>query len=334
MRRFRIFQNSRGLLLILLLFISVVRHAYGVEGKIAFTSNRDGERAIYLMDGDGQNPIKLTEGNMPAWLPDGETIGFLYGGDIWMIDREGTDRRNITKGRFKETILYPDWSPDGSKIVYWSRVGGNFGTPDIYVMDADGRNPKNLTDDLHYDDSPSWSPDGRNVAFAAYLRPRGNRVESEIFVMDAKGDNRVNLTQNPRAKSRQVSWSPDGTRIAYSASPKPFLWSSPYNIYVVNADGTDPVLLTAPERWAYEYHPCWSPDSKKIAFSKYTPDGFHDIFTMNADGSELTNITQTHRVSEGYPAWSPAPQAVSSQGRLATRWGEVKQGTRLSATAK
>ncbi len=173
--------KRRFSLLSLFLLISVEYQVYGTEGKIAFTSNRDGEWAIYIMDGDGGNPFKLTDGGTPAWLPNGEKIGFVHDGDFWVIDREGTDRKNITKGRFKESMGYPAWSPDGEEIAYWSRVGGIFGIPDIYLMDADGRNPKKLTDDLFHDDRPSWSPDGRKIAFSAYLRPQENGRKTEIF---------------------------------------------------------------------------------------------------------------------------------------------------------
>ena len=334
MRRILISRHGGVFLLVLFLWVVVGGHAYAAEGKIAFTSNRDGERAIYIMDNDGGNSYRLTEGGMPAWLPNGDKIGFVHHGDIWVIDREGRNRENITKGRHEESIFDPAWSPDGSEIVYRSRVGGIFGTFDIYLINAAGRHSKNLTDDLHYDDRPSWSPNGRQIAFGAYLRPRRQWVESEVFVMDMNGGNRVNLTQNPHAKSAGVSWSPDGTRIAYSASPKPFLWLGPINIYVMNADGTNPVLLTEQQRWAYESRPCWSPDSKKIAFAKQTPDGFRDIFTINADGSGLQNITQTHRVKEGYPAWSPPPLAVSSSGRMVTQWGRIKQRATLQVTAR
>ena len=332
--RNRCASDSRVLLILVCLLAISADFVHADNGKIAFTSNRDGEWAIYIMDGDGGNPYKLTDGGLPAWLPNSEKIGYVHDGDIWVIDREGTNRRNVTKGRFEETILFPDWSPDGEEIAYWSRVGGIFGIADIYLMDADGRNPKQLTDDLHHDGRPSWSPDGRNIAFSAYLRPQGNWVESEIFVINANGGNRVNLTQNPLAKSGDVSWSPDGRRIAYSASPKPFLWFAPYNIYVMDADGSNSILITAQERWAYEWRPCWSPDSKKIAFVKQTPDGFRDIFTIDADGSNLRNMTQTHRVSEGNPAWGPPMLAVSSSGRLVTRWGDVKRRAKQHPTVK
>ena len=334
MRRYLKFQKSRASLLVLFLWCSVGVQVYGIEGKIAFTSNRDGERAIYIMDGDGTNPFKLTEGGMPAWLPNGDKIGFVHHGDIWVIDREGTNRKNITKGRFKESIGTPAWSPDGEEIVYWSRVGGIFGIVDIYLMDADGRNRKKLTDDLYHDDRPSWSPDGRKIAFAAYLLPQEDWRKTEIFVIDANGRNRVNLTQNPNARSTHVSWSPDGSRIAYTASPKPLLMHAPFNIHLMNANGTNQVMLTEAGRWVYEMHPAWSPDSKKIAFVKQTPDGFHDIFTINADGSDLRNVTYTHRVDEFFPAWSPAPLAVSSSGRLVARWGDLKRSAKSLTTVK
>jgi len=147
--------------------------------------------------------------------------------------------------------------------------------------------------------------------------------------MNSKGGGRRNLTLNSVARNIGGSWSPDGKKIAYVASPDPFQWLPPHNIHVMNSDGTDQVMPTDEGRWVYEEHPSWSPDSKKIAFVKQTPDGFHDIFTINADGSDLRNITQTHRISEGNPAWSPPSLAVSSTGRLVTRWGDVKQNAKL-----
>ncbi|MDE0506959.1 MAG: hypothetical protein OXI86_23015, partial [Candidatus Poribacteria bacterium] len=141
---------------------------------------------------------------------------------------------------------------------------------------------------------------------------------------DSNGAGLRNLTKNPPARNSSPSWSPDGKKIAFVAWPKPFLWTPPHNIFVMNSDGTNPIMITEEGPWVYEWQPTWSPDSKKIAFVKHTPDGFEDIFTINADGTGLQNITQTHRVSEWHPAWSPAPQAVSPSGRLVTQWGTVK----------
>jgi Tol biopolymer transport system component len=199
----------------------------------------------------------------------------------------------------------------------------------VYTMNADGRGSQLEAEGfLIHNDTLSWSRDGNRIAVAP-VRLLKNGFGSDIVVMNANGANGMNLTDDPPARNINPSWSPGGKKIAYVASPDPFRWWPPHNVHVMNADGTNPVMLTKEDRWAYEWNPTWSPDSKKIAFVKQTPDGFHNIFTMNADGSGLSNITQTHRIGEGSPAWSPAPQAVSSRARLITQWGDVKQGTGL-----
>ena len=313
-------------LIVVCLLATLADLALAVEGKIAFTSNRDGEEAIYIMDGDGGNPYKLTEGSYPAWHPDGQTIGFLYEDALWVTDLNGAIRQNLTKGRINHFLSPAAWSPDGKQIAYWGSLAGVMG---VYTMNADGRGSQLVAEGfLIHNDTLSWSRDGNRIAVAP-VRLLKNGFGSDIVVMNANGANGMNLTDDLPARNINPSWSPNGKYIAYVASPDPFRWWPPHNIHVMNADGTNPVMLTKEDRWAYEWNPTWSPDSKKIAFVKQTPDGFHDIFTMNADGSGLSNITQTHRIGEGSPAWSPAPQAVSSRARLITQWGDVKQGTGL-----
>ena len=301
------------------------------EGRIAFTSNRGGAEAIYIMDADGGNPLKITEGTNPSWLPDGQSIGFLYEHDLWVIDLNSTALQNLTKGRINDISSPAAWSTDGKQIAYWGDLGGVSG---VYTMDADGRGSRLIAEGfVFHDDTLSWSRDGNRIVGAPVL-PIKNGFGSDIVVMNANGVNHKNLTNNVRARNINPSWSPNGKYIAYVASPDPLRWWPPHNIHVMNADGTNQVILTEEGRWVYEWHPTWSPDSRTIAFVKQTPDGFHDIFTINADGSGLQNITQTHRVSEASPSWSPAPQAVSTSGRLVTRWGDVKRNATLLRTAK
>ena len=301
--------------------------ALAVDGRIAFTSYRDdGERKIYVMDSDGGRRYELTEGHQPAWLPNGEKIGFHYRNDVWVIDINGTNRVNLTKGKNNHPKQCPTWSPNGRKIAYAEYDGQVW---DIFLMDSDGTNPRNISRDKRQNWKPSWSPYGNRISFETWMNPWGAlRTESDIFVMNTNGANLINLTKNSLADNSSPSWSPDGKKIAYRASPKPLLWLPPYNIYLINADGTNPIILTKQERWAYEWSPAWSPDSRKLAFVKYTLDGYKDIFTINADGSGLQNITQTDKEYEGNPVWSPAPLAVSSTGRRVMRWGEVKRSAK------
>ena len=312
-------------LIVVCLLAASADFALAVEGKIVFTSMRNGEKAIYVMDGDGGIQSKVAGGSYPAWHPDGQTISFLYEGDLWVTDLNGSNRQNLTNGRINLNSCVPtSWSPDGRQIAYWGNSDQGYG---VYAIGTNGGNKQIVEAGWPRDGRVSWSPDGRSIAYSEMrqLDPPFKRFGSDIFVVNANGSTRVNLTVNPAPMNISASWSPDGKKIAYVASPKPFLWLPPHNIHVMNADGSDSVMLTQEERWAYEWNPTWSPDSRRIAFARQTPDGFKDIFSMNADGSDLRNLTQTHRVEEEYPAWSPGAQAVSSTARLVTQWGAVKQ---------
>ena len=124
------------------------------------------------------------------------------------------------------------------------------GNEDIYVMDADGGNVQQLTDDPAGDWSPAWSPDGTRIAFSRYRD--GNE---DIYVMDADGGNVQQLTDGPE-RDVNPTWSPDGTRIAFQSDlvmPPDGDW----DIYVMDADGGNVRQLTDdPGR---DQHPAWSP---------------------------------------------------------------------------
>ena len=157
----------------------VVDPIFPSKGKIVFVSNRDGDEQIYVMDADGSNAIKLTdvhdeEGNPTSAAP---------------------HQTSTAHGEFN---LYPDWSPDGTKIAFVSTRDGN---NEIYVMNADGSNPTNLTNHSASDLFPIWSPDGTKIAFVS-----GRDGNAEIYVIDADGANPVNITNNP-ANDTTPSWS-------------------------------------------------------------------------------------------------------------------------------
>jgi hypothetical protein len=195
--------------------------AWSPDGtKIAFTRVNGNDYEVWVMDADGSNQINLT--NHPArdgiigfcWSPDGGKIAFSTDRDgdteIYLMGADGSGQTNLTNrpGRDGE----PDWSPDGTKIVFRSFVEEPQQDSDIYVMDANGANQVRLTHPSpDADDWPAWSPDGTKIAFTRSLP--GNR---EIFVMDANGSNQVNLTNNP-APDRKPDWE----RIPVGATPTP-----------------------------------------------------------------------------------------------------------------
>ena len=313
------------------------------QAQIAFVSHRDGNPEIYVMDADGGNPRNLTNNRdkdySPSWSPDSKRIVFMSNRDghlrddipgistyeIYVMDADGGNLQNLTNDPRDDRN--PSWSPDGKRIAFVSNRDGFKNdelviTNEIYVMDADGGNLQNLTNNLNNDSSPSWSPDGKRIVFSSarggHLRNEFVGITDEIYVMDADGENEQRLTENPKNDWDPI-WSPDGKRIAFSSDRKGDLAN--YEIYVMDADGENEQRLT--ENRVDDKSPSWSPDGKRIVFYS-NMEGNYEIYVMDADGGNLQNLTNNpnHDVS---PAWFNSPFSVSPSGKKFTIWGWVKQ---------
>ena len=191
---------------------------------IAFQSHRDGNPEIYLMRRDGSEQINLTnnpiEDSHPRWSPDGARIIFdrPVDGDndeIWEMAVDGSDVRRVTDDPSRDT--YASISPDGSRILWRRRfrdpqAESGFGNSEIFVMNRDGSDPANLTNHPAYDGWPSWSPDGRHIAFASDREDEG---VWHIYVINNDGSNVRRVTPPDREDGyfTKPVWSPDGTQI-------------------------------------------------------------------------------------------------------------------------
>jgi len=234
--------------------------------RIAFESNRDGDFEIYTMN------------------------AATGGGIIKLTDNTGDDRD-------------PEWSPDGTRIVFISDRDGD-GDPDtiedfeIYTMNADGSDVSRLTDNNTYDNLPSWSPDGTRIVFNTQ---RDGNVE--IYTMNADGSDPFRLTDHP-ARDWGPSWSPDGTRIVFfsdrDGDDDPD--TNDFEIYTMNADdGGDRRRLTN-TTGVNNSHPNWSPDGNNIAFASDRA-GNSEIYVMRADGNNVVRVTN-NTGSDHEPSWS------------------------------
>ena len=324
------------------LLLASVSLAQNADTRIAFLSGRSGNSEIYLMNPDGKRVRRITkhpqDDGTPAWSPDGQKITFssfrdehrLQGrgpilGEVYVMNPDGTDLINLTQSP-KRWEGSSSWSPDGTQIAFTSgerfKWGGGF-RMNIWVMDADGKNLRNLTNHDAHDRRPDWSPDGQQIAFQSdrnrdweFEFEREIKGNWEIYVMNADGANPINLTNHP-ADDGAPSWSPDGRQIAF-ASDRDGNWE----IYVMNADGANPINLT--NHPADDGAPSWSPDGRQIAFAS-DRDGNWEIYVMNADGANPINLTN-HPTWDTGPAWeSVRPLNVAANESLAILWGKVKR---------
>ena len=184
---------------------------------MAFATDRNGNDDIYTMRGDGSNVRRITTDPardvLPTLSPDGSRIAFQSYRDgerpeIYVADTAGGSPVRLTYDDAYDG--QPDWSPDGGKIAF---ISGRSGSNNIWVMDADGANPRQITT-LPYSGGPKWSPDGKRFAFAS---DDLNTGYSSLWVVDVEGTD-PRLVWRPTTSQTDTwpgGWSFDGMYILY-----------------------------------------------------------------------------------------------------------------------
>jgi Tol biopolymer transport system component len=264
-------------------------------GVIAFTSERDGNMEIYVMNADGSDQRRLTfdssNDGWTTWSPDGTHIAYHSvqgGGSILNFLNLADNSIQQWPVPLDGKLWEPAWSHDGLWLAFSNQATGS--NSEIYIMSVDGGNLIQLTSANGYDGGPFWSPNDRQIAF--YSNRDGN---FEVYVMNTDGTDQRRLTENP-AEDLVTSWSPDGTSLAFFSDR-----DGNNEIYTINVDGSNLVRMT--DTSFDETYPAWSPDGTRIAFVS-DQDGNDEIYVMDANGDVPTRLTNTS-ARELMPAWRP-----------------------------
>jgi Tol biopolymer transport system component len=257
--------------------------------------------ALYVMNADGSGRTELANSASLVdyrWSPDGSRIAFSLGrivrnslvSDLWVMQADGSG-----KMRLATNAEQPTWSPDGQLIAYVSDVGNLH----IRIVNAGGGDDRRLTADSLAAIQPAWSPDGSRIAFVS-LDP------NQIRVINPDGSGLLNLTHGVAQDDGPV-WSPDGSRIAFNSGPTDKPLES--DVTVVHPDGSARVNLT--HHPGFDLSPDWSPDGTRIVFVR-TDNGDNEIYVMNSDGSDPTDISNRPHSFESAPDWSgQSPAALA-----------------------
>ncbi|MBN1376336.1 MAG: PD40 domain-containing protein [Dehalococcoidia bacterium] len=307
----------------------------GLTSLLAFSSDRYNTVHIYTIKPDGTDLFSTSNDNMtldgsPWWSPDGSRIVFnsTFSDDfeIWSMNADGTDRRQLTNRIGMDTV--PRYSPDGTKVVFVGEFKGEYTAHghehehehaeeeeglgmghthahlmpayEIMIVNADGSNMRRITDHnisgSIWNSVPTWSPDGSKILFGTGRE--GDGITPVLYTMNLDGSNQQRFGFPFLIEGTMPDWSPVTNKIVFVRGS-----AAKGDIWVMDAGSPFPGLTAKKltDNYDNNRNPVWSPDGKQIAFVSDIY-GNDDIFIMNADGSDVRRLTYDE-ATERHPTW-------------------------------
>ena len=305
--------------------------------KVAFMSKRDGNAEIYIMNPDGSEQVNLTRHPAadynPAWAPNGKQILFSSDRDgifdLYLMDTESTNVRKVFES--SKYRWNPTWSPDGKRIAYAQGDPGKaklqfglrfvpYADLTLYIATPNGDSVEKLTAGFQ----PSWSPDGREIAFVV-----GDLKHTPLGIVNVHTRTHKTLLSKEVPWIFDPTWAPRGNKIAFAKidgagfNAQGFISFKKGVLYIANRDGTGLQQVTDENSSS---SPTWAPHGKELIYDAFIrgPGGASfQIFKTDLNGHNTTQLT--HDGINTSPDWFDPFYSVSpSEQLLTTTWGKIK----------
>jgi len=291
----------------------------GTNGKLVVNvdNSATGTEQVYTVNPDGtDHQLLYDNAEVSQWSPDGRRVVVITQPSgqqlILDVDTGATTDLNLSS-RYPDLALFCGvWSPDGSRLACegFGQTDGSLNG--VYtVRSSDGGGLQRVTSDPNGDDCPSdYAPDGKRLVVT---RANDTSYELDTVKLDGSGLKQI-APAGTNFDFCSGRWSPQGNEILYSAHVPDADRST---IWVAHSDGTGVQEIPVPGCGGPRSDPSsigcsgpvWSPDGQKIAFSRHTllPTEQFDLYTANADGSGLSQVTNTPDLQEGGSDWGTHP---------------------------
>jgi len=278
------------------------------------------QRQLVVANADGSDPQRIgssvllqTYSGGFSWSPDASQIVYMISDPAEQPTTSRLRLVNVADGSDvplpEERLGYlPAWSPDGTQIVFGAFVGDPDESGDreseLFLMNGDGSNVRQLTDRPGPDVDPTWSPDSTRIAWWGQdPLPEGSLTQpNRLYMVDVASGEVTEL-----GEGADPVWSPDGRRIAFTFQEQPeegtFQTEINSDIWVMDIEtGARSPLVQDPSA---DLWPVWSPDGQRIAFVSERDDPSGEVYVMSADGSDVRRLTD-NELSEVMLAWMPS----------------------------